>query len=509
MGQPTDELLPKVTPYLLRRGASMCARRLAAEVEGWPCADEPVNRARIREAFLEAARTAHATLGPPDPAAFQVRPILEPEEREVFEQAARWYVELYGDRAVETHLHDCDRPTDAPRRGVRIGGWVDLTLTDAHGKKELRQFELWGGRSPDEDPLELDSVLLAVLRLAKWCKDEPLLVSWADLVWGARCERVVDMKVELHDLARRFDDQLDQVRVRIADPVPTMGSDCGECKHASRCSAHPQGITVTSRRNDLRPGVIKFSPTSFEAMRGCVRAWRNQYLLSLPASDQDGHSWHGLQLHSLLRFVHEHGSCRDNAHVDDVMRAHGADASLRDEVRRHAARCPVKAEAVGHELEIARFHRRPWPPFMATSRLDAVWVHDGVLDVRDYKTGHRWYEQISEDPRAQVQAWTAARLADERGLRLRMRYEYLATEIDDDPPAWDLEADDLAMIEEELRHTVETIHSESAWAGVREESTCRDCRYRSICPDSAVASEHLWPRVKEEGEVAHLSGVDR
>ena len=487
----------------------MCARRLAAEVENWPCAGEPVNRARLREAFLNAARTAHATVGPPDPAAFQSAPFLEPEENKVFEQAARWYIELYGDRAVEVHLHDCDRPTDAPRRGVRIGGWVDLTVTDTHGKKELRQFELWGGRAPDQDPLELDNVLLAVLRLAKWCKDELLLVSWADLVRGDRYERTVDMKVELPDLARRFDDQLDRVRARIADPVPSMGSDCGECKHVSRCSVHPQGITVTSRRNDLRPGVIKLTPTSFEAMRRCVRAWRNQYLLSLSASDEEGNSWHGLQLHSLLRFVHEHGSCRDDVHVDDVLRAHGADASLRDEVRSHARRCPVKAEAVGHELEIARFHRRPWPPFMATSRLDAVWVHDGLLDVRDYKTGQRWYEQISEDPRAKVQAWTAARLADERGLRLRLRYEYLATEINDDPPAWDLESDDLAMIEEELRHSVEVINAESAWAGVGEESTCRACRYRSICPDSAVASEPLWPLVAEEAEDGEGLAVDR
>jgi PD-(D/E)XK nuclease superfamily len=485
----------------------MCARRLAAEVEGWACADEPVNRTRLREAFLNAAQTAHTTLGVPDPDAFTAPPRLEAEEREVFDQAARWYLELYGDRSVQTHLHDCDRPTDSPRRGVRIGGWVDLTLVGADGHKELRQVELWGGRAPQEDPLELERVLLAVLRLARWCEEEPLLVSWADLVRGLRYERLVDMRSELAALTERFELMLCRVRERTADPQPVMGMDCGECKHVWRCSVHPQGINVTSRRNDLRPGVVKLSPTSFDAALRCKRAWRDQYLLSLPASDEVGHSDHGLQLHSLLRFVHEHGSCRDPAHVDDVMRAHGAGARLRDEVRRHADRCPISAESVGHELEVARFHRHPWPPFMVTARLDAAWVHDGALDVRDYKSGRSWYEHIAEDPRAKVQAWAAARLAAERGLSLRVRYEYLAVEVDEDPEPWDLEPDDLAAIEDELRQTVEAIHAESDWQGVNDESICGHCRYRSICPDSAVASEPLWPLVEDQAN--SLSAGDR
>ena len=54
----------------------------------------------------------------------------------------------------------------------------------------------------------------------------------------------------------------------------------------------------------------------------------------------------------------------------------------------------------GHELELARFHRLPPPMFMATGRLDAVWQHDGLLEVRDYKTGSVVTERIVDDPRA-------------------------------------------------------------------------------------------------------------
>ena len=117
----TLDELPKVTPYLLRRAASMCPRRLALEFEGQSGSGDPVNRARLREAFLNAARTAHAALGPLDLAAFRTPAPLEPEEQAVFEHAVGWYEQLFGTRAVETYLHRCDSLTKSPRRGVRIG----------------------------------------------------------------------------------------------------------------------------------------------------------------------------------------------------------------------------------------------------------------------------------------------------------------------------------------------------------------------------------------------------
>jgi hypothetical protein len=87
---------------------------------------------------------------------------------------------------------------------VRIGGWIDLTVVGADGMKELRQLELWGGQAPHHDPLEVESVLLAVLRLVRWAGDEPLLVSWSDLVRGLRYERIVDLRTELPELAQNI-----------------------------------------------------------------------------------------------------------------------------------------------------------------------------------------------------------------------------------------------------------------------------------------------------------------
>ena len=179
---------------MLHSASTQCARRLNEEYLGTKGSDDPIGRARMRDVFLDAARVVHAEGGLPRLEALRFPSVLEPEERRVLDHAAGWYAQLYGDRAVTTHLHDCDRPTESPRLGVRVGGWVDLTVIGDDGTKELRQLELWAGRQPaGSDPLELERVWMAVLRLARWVGDDPLLVSWADLVRGDRRERVVQV----------------------------------------------------------------------------------------------------------------------------------------------------------------------------------------------------------------------------------------------------------------------------------------------------------------------------
>ena len=128
--------------------------------------------------------------------------------------------------------------------------------------------------------------------------------------------------------------------------------------------------------------------------------------------------------------------------------------------------------------------------FMATARIDAVWIHDGLLDARDYKTGRlcvRAARRRSRGEGAGVRARRSA--AQRRGLRLRLRYEYLSAEVDDDPDPWEPDADDLAAIDEELRAAVERMWTIDDWKGVADADVCRTCRYRSICRDSAAPGE--------------------
>jgi hypothetical protein len=388
------------------------------------------------------------------------------------------------------------------------------------GTRELRQLDLWAGRAPVEDPLELESVWVAVLRLARWVGDDVMRVSWADLVRGERRERVVDLAVELPGLAARFDERVRVVRTRSATPVAVAGSDCGSCTTLWHCPEHPGAIDVSSPRRGRgtgaigRPGIVRLNPTALETWQRCRRDYRNHYLLALPASDDSDHADHGRLLHDVLRFVHEHGSCADDAYLTSVVDAHGGDELLGDELTRHARRCPSGgADAAGHELDVARFHRDPWPPFMATARVDAVWTHDGLLDARDYKTGRVWYTTLSEDPRAQLQAWVLAPRARAHGLRLRLRYEYLSPDVDEDPAAWDPDPEELRDVEERLRAVVEEVRGEHDFRGAGDAAICAHCRYRSICPDVVQRSQPTdapaattWP-ARTAGEVGELDGA--
>lgn len=240
--------------------------------------------------------------------------------------------------------------------------------------------------------------------------------------------------------------------------------------------------------------IVSLTPSSYDDFVGCERRFLNRHLLGVPASDPGPSNDTGLLVHDMLRLIHSRGSCGDATHVVDVLAGHGADNDhIRELVARHTRRCPsADMTSAAHEYTLARFHRLPPPMFMATARIDAVWVHDGLLDARDYKTGHVRGEQITDDPAAKVQVFVLDMAARRRGLRLRLRYEYLSADVMDDPYPWEPDHDDLLAIEEELRAAVERMRTNDDWAGVADER-CAYCPYRSICRDSAAPGEPSWP----------------
>jgi len=244
----------------------------------------------------------------------------------------------------------------------------------------------------------------------------------------------------------------------------------------------------------LLADITSLTPTAYETFVRCPRAFYTRDLLGVPASDPAPSNDQGLLVHDMLWRVHATGSCHDADHVRDVLSGHGADSdAVLELVGRHAQRCPsAAAGSSAHEHELARFHRVPRPMFMASARIDALWVHDGLLDARDYKTGRLWHARVCDVPAAKVQAYVLGRAAQRRGLRLRLRYEYLQPEIDEDPEPWEPDEDDLVIVEEELRVAVERMWSFEDWPGVAEVDVCRTCQYRSICRDSAAPGEPSW-----------------
>ena len=238
--------------------------------------------------------------------------------------------------------------------------------------------------------------------------------------------------------------------------------------------------------DELRPEILTLSPSAVDTWHRCRREFRSGQLLGIPGSDEGPSPDQGLLVHDLLRHLHRNGSCQDTDHVEDVLAAHGLSTSdaIRGYVSRHARRCPAEADDSRHELERARFHRRPAPMFMATGRIDAIWLRDGMLDARD-------------DPRARLQAWLLAPAATRRGLRLRLSYECLAAETVDDPQPFEPDRDELDQIEEELRTVAEAIWREQDFSGVGDAAICGTCRYRSICPESAAPAQPIWPTLED------------
>jgi hypothetical protein len=245
----------------------------------------------------------------------------------------------------------------------------------------------------------------------------------------------------------------------------------------------------------LLSDIVSLTPSNYEDFRRCPRLFYCGALLGIPASDPAPSTDQGLLVHDMLRKIHADGACFDGEHVSDVLSAHGIDTTaVREMVARHAERCPSRsAESAAHEVDLARFHKLPPPMFMATARIDAVWIHDGIVDARDYKTGRRWVDDLSEIDAAKVQAYVLAERARARGFRLRLRYEYLQPEVDDDPEPWEIDDETLIAIEEELRAAVAQMWDEDDWRGVNDVDVCRTCRYRSICRDSAAPGEPAWP----------------
>ena len=266
-------------------------------------------------------------------------------------------------------------------------------------------------------------------------------------------------------------------------------------------------FTRASGRDRLLPQIVTITPTAYETWKRCPREYLLTHVLGVPESDGIRPTDHGLLLHELLRIVHEQGTCRDSEHVRDVLAGHGVDdPHFGGMLERHARRCPDGFDGQAHEVDLARFHRTPAPMFMATARIDAIWIHDGLLDARDYKTGSRWYERVADDPRARVQAYVLDQHAQRRGLRLRLRYEHLAAEVDDDPEVYEPDTDEIAAIEEELRATVGAFWSLEEWAGVADPQVCKWCRFRSICCDSAAVGEPGWPVLALDGAVTGAEG---
>ncbi len=415
------------------------------------------------------------------------------EQAWYYNRFAETYCEMFAAEPGETRIHGCETTTTFDRRRLKVGGAVDLVLTRPDGAAELRQFELWGGRLC-ADPVESWEMGMAVLRLRMANPDlGELAIRHVNLLSGEMDSCDLNVAEHAGRIARMLDEEVGELRSRASSPVTIPGRSCARCELACTCaewadrpSARP--IARDPGRVDYVGSVVRLTPTSMERWLSCPRAYRAAHLLDLPQGSPGVRSRQGLAVHACLARLHEAGSC--SSEPDRLVEAASADGPIDETLlgflTRHARRCPRDATSIGHELDLAQLHTWGEVPAMVTARVDAVWLHDGILDCRDYKTGMPRGERVVDDPAARVQAWLLARLATQHGARLRLRYEHLVIGLDDDPEPFEPDGDDIADIQREIGEVAAAIAA-SAFRGVSDPLVCGRCAFNRACPDSLLS----------------------
>jgi hypothetical protein len=231
-----DDDLPRVTARQLARAELTCPRRLALDHEGQIANRQADRQYRIRNQIEADARLAHATLGRPRREHFPATDDLLPEERRVYDVAARWYVAQFGDQAMVVADEGTDAfETPAPRTGVRLVGPAGLALEDAGGGRELRMLSL--GHRASEEVLDEPSTRFALLRRARWTMAGPVRVVRADLLVGWAVAVDVDGGAIWDDLREWFETRVAVVRGRADRNAPHPGWECARCRYIAGCKA--------------------------------------------------------------------------------------------------------------------------------------------------------------------------------------------------------------------------------------------------------------------------------
>lgn len=496
--------LPYVSAAALRDPAGACPRRTARELDRdverrQRASSRPYNRARIENVLWDRLYAAHHRPFTLDADLLVAPSTLFGEEQALLTHAFRWYRAFFAAEEVRALPDAVPKQVALPSRGVGLFGPVGFTAEDRAGVPVLRRLQFGAPlRAPEDDPW----LKVALLRLLPWLAGRSLRLTLADVLDGARVDVTLDPATAIEPWRDWFDTQVRALH-QVADEGATRaGRACATCRFLAGCPAHPGAANGMTARGGLAPGVVVLPASTITLWRECPRRFRNRQLLRLPPSNRDPGPETGTLTHGLLEALYRESADPDEGTVERVMAAaevHSEPISAM--LHAHLRRRPRDAELVGAEITRTRVSGRPAPPFLATARLDAMFEHDGILDVRDYKTGRVWVADVAEDPQARVQAWVTAADATARHLRLQVRFEHLAAVADEEPRIFEPDADDLEAIESELREIASAIRRADAngdYPAAAELETCRPCEFRAICPLSAAPADPTWPTPPED-----------
>jgi hypothetical protein len=225
----------KVTWAHLARAERICPRRLAKEHANTKGNRAGASRWRISNQVTADVRLAHTDLATPRADRFVATPDLSPEQRHVYDLAARWYVTLFGERPVRV-IDEDPWGTDLPG-DVRLVGPAGIAFTDAVEHPEIRLLAFGARTGPPPLLIESPAVRFALLRRPDWL-GASVRVCVADLVHGSLAEDVIDVGDARPELDEWLAARLEVIRARVEHPVPKPGLECGWCPFVIGCEPH-------------------------------------------------------------------------------------------------------------------------------------------------------------------------------------------------------------------------------------------------------------------------------
>ena len=235
MWEAEEDQPTKVTWAHLARAERICPRRLAKEHGNTSGNRGGASRWRVSNQVTADVRLVHTELAVPRADRFVPTSDLTPEQRAVYELAAKWYVTLFDERPVRV-IDEDPWGTDLPG-DLRLVGPAGIGFTDGSGEAEIRMLAFGARTGPPPALLDSPAVRFALLRRPNW-SDRRVRVVQADLVLGALAEEVVDVAAVRPGSTPGSSPGSTCIRARVANPDPQPGLECGWCPFVVGCEPH-------------------------------------------------------------------------------------------------------------------------------------------------------------------------------------------------------------------------------------------------------------------------------
>jgi RecB family exonuclease len=239
--------------------------------------------------------------------------------------------------------------------------------------------------------------------------------------------------------------------------------------------------------------VLTLNVSRINDFQRCRRMFFLRWVLRLTGDDplDTDASWIGSTTHEALHTLHRPGRFAHHE-TDPHGELHDAvstDPRVGAMIRTHTLLCPGgQVDYLAGEIEARWLIARK--SVLLTGRFDALWRYpDGVVEVRDYKTG-RCPDSLDHDLGAAIYLLLAANFPGSRtpegDLRpIRVVYEALASP---EGRAVSVVAspDLLRDAFNEIVGLAEHIRKEKSFPASPSLATCRSCSFRNVCPASAA-----------------------